>query len=224
MKTALRGEYGIWLGMLSQLTSLEPSGKDSENPREGITREIPARLLSIPSVNFPLRTKALSTLRSIYEKLPTGSRQANEVLAAAKRFDEELDQQQGILDKVVKQILPPMDRTASVFVRAQIAGDLLRILAASLAQPTGIKIPANLPLDPFSGKPFRATQNGSSIRIWSVGPDLVDDGGDPIWKKDQRTANGEPKLDITVGYPYVPKSVAEQRAYGAAWLGTLRKP
>ena len=224
MKSALRGEYGIWLGMLSHLTDLEPSGKDSENSREAITREIPARLLSIPSVNFPLRSKALSTLRSIYEKLPTGSRQADEVLAAAKRFDEELDQQRGVLDKLVKEIMPPMGRTASVFVRAQIDSDLLRILAASLGQPSGIRIPANLPLDPFSGKPFRATQDGSSIRIWSVGPDLVDDGGDPIRKKDQRTASGEPKLDITVGYPYVPKSVAEQKAYGAAWLGTLRKP
>jgi hypothetical protein len=225
LKPTIRGEYALTLAMLSQLS--RPSSVRSENSSEGPDRplgDLPDRILAVPSVKYQLSAQVVKRLRGVYEQLPANSRQSGDVLAATKRYDDALHQHRGVLDRVSTLLLPELARAGGAIVRSQVESDLLRILAASLAQPSGIKIPANLPLDPFSGKPFRATQNGSSIRIWSVGPDLVDDGGNPIRKKDQRTANGELKLDITVGYPYVPKSVAEQKAYGAAWLGTLRKP
>ncbi len=225
LKSTIRGEYALTLGMLSQLSRPQParSGNGSESPDRPLG-DLPDRILTIPSVKYQLSSQVVKRLRGVYEQLPANSRRSEEVLAVTKRYDEALHQHRGVLDRVSTLLLPELARAGGAIVRSQVDSDLLRILAASLAQPSGIRIPANLPLDPFSGRPFRATQDGSSIRIWSVGPDLVDDSGDPIRKKDQRTASGEPKLDITVGYPYVPKSVAEQKAYGAAWLGTLRKP
>lgn len=37
-----------------------------------------------------------------------------------------------------------------------------------------------VPIDPFSNAPLRYTVTGNSYKLWSIGPDLRDDGGQPI--------------------------------------------
>jgi hypothetical protein len=47
---------------------------------------------------------------------------------------------------------------------------------------------ADLPLDPFDGKPLRFKQTDGKIIIYSIGPDEIDDGGAPY---DQETNKGD---------------------------------
>ena len=41
-----------------------------------------------------------------------------------------------------------------------------------------------VPLDPFDGKPLRLKADGTGVIVYSVGPDLKDDGGRP-WEQDK---------------------------------------
>jgi hypothetical protein len=68
--------------------------------------------------------------------------------------------------------------------------NLVRILAHSLALAEGFEIPPDFPLDPFSGKPFRAKETADGFQIWSVGPNLR-----------------APTRDCVVQFPYVDKTL-----------------
>jgi hypothetical protein len=225
MKRAIRGEYAFTIATLSLIDDprqreLVVAYGSSDNPEINV----PQKVLDIPSLRFQNQAKVLMQLREAYEGLPADSRHTHEVMSATTQFDAKLSAKPGIFDLLSAVMLPPLGLAGNAVVRSQVQEDLLRILAMSLSQPRGIKIPTNLGPDPFSAKPYRISQKGSSLRIWSVGPDLIDNGGDPIRSENRKDANGEPQYDVVVGYPYVPKTVAEQKAYGAAWLGTLRKP
>ena len=56
-----------------------------------------------------------------------------------------------------------------------------------LAQLVPAYLP-QLPDDPFDGQPLRARRSGDGLILYSVGPNLVDDGGVPL---DPRSANGD---------------------------------
>jgi hypothetical protein len=45
-----------------------------------------------------------------------------------------------------------------------------------------------LPRDPFDGKPLRYQPGGKEVRVYSIGPDLKDDGGKP-WNPVERTGD-----------------------------------
>jgi hypothetical protein len=47
---------------------------------------------------------------------------------------------------------------------------------------------AAVPLDPFDGKPIRYKKSDRGFVVYSIGPDLVDDGGRPL---DEKTEKGD---------------------------------
>ncbi len=54
--------------------------------------------------------------------------------------------------------------------------------------------------DPFSGRPLRYRASGDSVRVWSVGPNLVDDGG---IARSEVTGRQTDDWDIVGAYPPV---------------------
>lgn len=47
-----------------------------------------------------------------------------------------------------------------------------------------------IPVDPFDGKPMRYAAEGAGYRVWSVGPDLADDGGKTPLDDEKEDASG----------------------------------
>ena len=66
-------------------------------------------------------------------------------------------------------------------VRAAVAlyGKQHKKLPATLADLVPAFLPA-VPRDPFAGAPLRYQRSGDLWRVWSVGINLVDDGGDNV--------------------------------------------
>jgi len=46
-------------------------------------------------------------------------------------------------------------------------------------EPLTDLVDRHLPMDPFSGKPFRYERRGAGFIVYSIGPNLKDDGGTP---------------------------------------------
>ncbi|HEY3781829.1 MAG TPA: hypothetical protein VGL56_12150 [Fimbriimonadaceae bacterium] len=58
--------------------------------------------------------------------------------------------------------------------------------------------------DPFGGKPLHVKIAGDSFRVYSVGPDGVDNGGaDRSESKSYPTFNGDEEYDIVAAYPKI---------------------
>jgi len=55
-----------------------------------------------------------------------------------------------------------------------------------------------VPVDPFSGKPMKMVQTKEQITIYSIGPDMKDDGGKPIDPKVNLSNNPPPQGDIAL--------------------------
>jgi hypothetical protein len=56
----------------------------------------------------------------------------------------------------------------------------------------------SLPTDPYDGKPMKLKRTDHGIVVYSVGPDMVDDGGMPF---DMTKQTGDITFDVTGGKP-----------------------
>jgi tetratricopeptide (TPR) repeat protein len=87
-------------------------------------------------------------------------------------------------------LLPALGHTRQVMVRGEARYEMLGLVAALklYRQQVGVwpdelgwliqdKIIAKLPTDPFSGKPYRYKLDEGHFVLYSVGPDMKDDGG-----------------------------------------------
>jgi hypothetical protein len=108
-------------------------------------------------------------------------------------------------------LVPATTQVSRSLVREVAEEQLVRVLAASLSQPEGVRIPAELAIDPFTKKPLLVKETPTSFRIWSVGTDLKDDGG-KVSFSNSLTPNGG--ADIVVGYPFVEKTSPQRRSLG----------
>jgi hypothetical protein len=93
--------------------------------------------------------------------------------------------------------LPAVQRCVTLATRADAGHRLAQLALAALAFrakkgafPARLDelVPAHLgrvPLDPFDGKPLRLKRDGKDLVLYSVGPDGIDDAGNP-WSEEHR--------------------------------------
>jgi len=83
----------------------------------------------------------------------------------------------GLLTRV---LLPALDRTGEASARFDARHRLARLaVAVSLDRDKLGELPSHVPPDPFDGKPLKWKQTDDALVLYSVGPDLTDDGGAP---------------------------------------------
>jgi hypothetical protein len=110
------------------------------------------------------------------------------LLAAARRMDAEIPK----LPKtqfLIRIYMPSLSRTCGLYVRtiallrcarAALAAEHYRMQTGTLPESLDMLVPeylAELPIDPFDGKPLRLVQSDEGIVIYSIGEDGVDDEG-----------------------------------------------
>lgn len=100
-------------------------------------------------------------------------------------------------------IIPSLSRSAEFAARADAQHRLIvlgaamwryRLAEGSFPADLGKLVPKYLltvPVDPFTGESLKMAKAQGQIVIYSVGPDLKDDGGKPF---DQKTAQGDISL------------------------------
>lgn len=123
-------------------------------------------------------------------------------------LDQELEADHSI-NGLYRQVLAPVfSATGSAILRAKATRMLTAALVdAVLAKArTGAypKSVNDLPgdwTDPFGGNPLHMKQVGSQIRIYSVGPDLVDNGG---FNRTEMSGKNTDQFDIVAACPPIP--------------------
>ena len=117
-----------------------------------------------------------------------------------------------------ERLLCPADALRTAALRSQVRVDLTRLaIALALhrieqhAAPENLGgvaqwFPAGVPVDPYAGKIYRYSNVPGNTRVWSTGPDRVDDGGlldgENVPDDDPRWRTG--KLDIVKSEPTWP--------------------
>ncbi|HUT94729.1 MAG TPA: hypothetical protein VMY37_35055 [Thermoguttaceae bacterium] len=78
-------------------------------------------------------------------------------------------------------LLPALEHAAQLSARFDARHRLARLaVAVSLDRDKLAELPSHLPPDPFDGKPLKWKQTDDALVLYSVGPDRVDNGGEPI--------------------------------------------
>ena len=109
-----------------------------------------------------------------------------------------LEQQGGFVTMMLPAISAYVDRAAESDARRRLASlavamTIYRIKTGGLPESLDTLAPEfieTIPTDPFNGEPMRMVRssNGGAV-LYSVGPDLKDDGGQPLDKKKGRTGD-----------------------------------
>ena len=103
---------------------------------------------------------------------------------AAVKITEGLEAKKSVIDTLISVLGHEYDNVGTHFQAAQANQIVTRALLAALnvraktgSLPTRIEEIPGVWTDPFTGKPLRISTVNHSFRIYSVGPDLKDDGG-----------------------------------------------
>jgi hypothetical protein len=185
MRRALYGE--LVMGRIG-LRSLR-SWKEVENfgvpvEENAWDRMVDRFTLSDPAVRRMFEAKLVGAYRQLFETLPKDDRDWAGIRKAMKDHDAGIAADKS-LDNVLNQILFPVFSQASdAFAKADaekrvsmIAVKLLR-MRNSEGLPKDLSRLGQLAMDPLnSNKPMGYVRKGNGFKVWSVGPDLHDDGG-----------------------------------------------
>lgn len=192
---ALRGEavgailIARTVSSIEEIEALSGGGEPPAHPRFPLTQ--------------PQRQAAEVRLLQFWRKVlppiaahPDDFRAAEEVLKRESAAMEAHTEGSYLLAKVC---LPILDVSATSKGRAQASTSVARALVFALDEKrkTGAwpkAVPADL-TDPFSDKPLRFQATKDGFKVWSVGPNGVDEGGD-------RRSDAKPDADdIAMSYP-----------------------
>ena len=73
---------------------------------------------------------------------------------------------------------------------------------------------AAIPADPFSGKPLKLASVEGGLILYSVGPDLVDDGGNKEYDFRQESKEIKPgDITFVMGAPFADRRLKPSREY-----------
>jgi hypothetical protein len=183
----MQTERAFGLGTIDEIMNLGPGGVDVMW-RGGVSGEMPKPSRLAVRVNrllWPDQT-IKKDVAAFYDR---------SIEAAKKSFYKEgarPDLMKGIKswNFFAQLLLPALGHTRQVMVRGEARYEMLGLVAALklYRQQVGVwpdelgwliqdKIIAKLPTDPFSGKPYRYKLDEGHFVLYSVGPDMKDDGG-----------------------------------------------
>jgi hypothetical protein len=218
-RASIRYEYATLLAFESMLKA---------NPNEAIDqffrmRESPNNpqlvyvklLLSTPGLQEDILAFPLSQLRQAFETLPPDPNQAQERIQLTKKLEVG---QLNLLSRytVLSDLLSPVRSGPYEIAANQIAERrAFEAIVACLAHkerfgsyPKQLPVAGEKALDPFSEKPLKYIATPTSVKIYSVGRDAVDHGGN-------FTATDRNRRDIGYGLPiqrWTPRRANEQAA------------
>lgn len=187
MKDGMKGEWMFQRlavrDIASGKMSMQEFGQLSSGGSEGSSPDLGAAVFALSMKTPAGRAKQeLAVTRlflDYYEGLPDDATEVKRARKASRDIDARLAGG-GVELTLAKIIMPVFAQANDAAAKAVAERRAFAALLTTLDQPT---IPKWLPakgtesLDPFTGEPLCYQKKGDTIRIWSVGPDGMDDGG-----------------------------------------------
>ncbi len=182
MKNGLRGEIVMGAVIIEQIRSREFNYEEFKISREDFEERLPARNAGMYEKNM------LSFWRNAYKEMnkTNGDPMPIHLVLQKATADEEKTYKADEVGHLLNTILmSSVTQQGSKIVRTQ-AMRRMRILKIELLKyrlthgtfPDDLKqFDVMTVTDPFDGKPLRYRREGAGFRLWSVGENLKDDGG-----------------------------------------------
>lgn len=158
-------------------------------------------LLSAPHMQGVFEFRYVEAWRLTFEAIPRDLEDWNGFSQAVEKRMIDIDNNKS-LDNLLNRIFIPILAQSVDASAKQTAERRLELLSLKLLQTRSQSLPANLAsfgklaIDPFTGKQMGYQRNGKAFKIWSIGPDRVDQGGVG------RAPNGQGNkgIDIVMGF------------------------
>lgn len=161
-----------------------------------------------PQVREMFEVRYLQLWVKAFHAMPTDSRNWREVQKAGTVIDRELEKTL-TADTYLNQMLFPVLGQYPQAAGAMQARQRLAILGTRLLLDRPKGLPSQLTrygraaFDPLDGLPMRYIRKGNGFKIWSIGKDLVDDGGKKYWRN-ARMSSQETDEVLMFDYPELP--------------------
>lgn len=216
LPAALRGEYAGLLGSLDllqkpeKLKELTKATQSDSEMNQNATQSL-ARLMAWPAGRYMLMSNAVRASRTAYIDVANIRTYDIDLIDASLKSDVADSKKYSPDYTLVQMLVPTTTQVGRSLVREITEERLVRVLAASLSQPKGVKVPTDLAIDPFTKKPIFVKETPNSFKIWSVGVDLKNDGG-KVPTSTSLIPNGGG--DLVVGYPFIEKTSPQRRPAG----------
>lgn len=165
-------------------------------------------LMSAPQMKGVFEFRLVEAWRLTFDAIPKDPEDWNGFSRAVEQRMLAIDNNKS-LDNLLNRILFPVMVQAVDASAKQVAERRLELLSLKLLQTRSQSLPANLAsfgklaIDPFTGKQMGYQRNGKAFKIWSIGPDRIDQGGVGRAKGQQ----GNKGIDIVMGFDMpIPKA------------------
>lgn len=177
----------------------DPSGSNPAEPT-GIEKGWDRMTVGDPGVKRMFEARAVAMWRELFEKFPKDDLDWQGFQKAFKDVETKINADQSLPNKINQVLFPVFDQAAMAFAKlaatqrtALLSVKLLRARATGL--PKDLSKYGNLAIDPMDGKPMRYLHRGKGFKVWSIGQDLIDQGG----KRRVPGASGQ-DYDIVKGF------------------------
>ncbi len=168
-------------------------------------------LLSDPGLRRMYEAKYCEAWRTIFDGFPSDKEDWNGLRAAYKKRWQEITADKSIENAFNRLMFADFSDSADT-VAKQVAERRVQLLSLKLLQTRAKGLPADLSaygqlaIDPFTNKPMRYERKGKAFKIWSIGPDRIDQGG-----VSRGRGSGTKGFDIVMGFDIaIPKAQPTQ--------------
>jgi hypothetical protein len=198
-RRSLGGEVVLARKSIQSLRSFSDlEGEDSGG--ESVLKLLP---LSDSGVRQMFEARYCRMWREVYEKFPKDPTDWKSIRHSMADEARKVEEDKSIENTLNRILFPVYDQACLVFAKQQ-AERKLMILATQILidkrshMPRDLSRYGKMAIDPMSERPFGFKVEGSGFRLWSVGRDLVDNGG-VIRQPGSKSSNPTQGVDVVLG-------------------------
>ncbi len=152
-----------------------------------------------PAVKKMLEARSVAMWRELFEKFPKDDLDWQGFKKAFQEVDAKVQADNSLQNKLNQILFPVFDQASLAFAKS-VAQQRVSLLNVKLLRARAPGLPSNLSqfgklaVDPMDGKPMRYLRKGNAFKVWSIGQDLVDQGGKP-----RKPGSSDRDFDIVKG-------------------------
>jgi hypothetical protein len=183
---SLETEFVLGLDSVHRIKSLEEVGLDQNTPK-AFSKTLDA-LYQAPGVKEAFEERYLHVYLEFFKRLPADPQDWVKIHLVLKKFRKELNDDMSVDNAIARQIAPaypgaPLSNGA-VEAAKRILLTTVAILKVHRDQepfPSTLPISGTDTIDPLSGKSLRYRKEFDGFTLYSVGVNMIDDGGKAVY-------------------------------------------
>lgn len=200
VRRAFYGELVLGRVGIQKIRSIGEISTGFGDGSNGLESALDRATLGDPAVRTMFEARAVTMWRELFENFPKDEQDWQGFKKALQDMDHKIQNDHSVQNFVNQIMLPVFDDSANAYAKTA-ASHRIELLAVKLLRRRHQGLPKDLTafgilgVDPITGNPMRYETKGKGFKVWSVGADLVDNGGVKMGKGVSLNSS-----DIVLGY------------------------